>query len=475
MRLNLFRRPKTAAVQSSVTTSAGYRQGLNQPWAERARFFAEHVGLVSFAQEMASMAGSRVDWLIQQRQPDGEWVTVQDDGLTGLLSWYRNDWQTGRELLQQHLYRVGVDGERYEVMAGRADGSAGFFVVPTPRVTWRGTDTAAVQLAPNANERDQTLLIVPAENIHRQWTPGKNWPLLAWSPMFGVMEDLERYWSLVRLVRRSADSRLTMNKILIMSEEAHDAVKLPQIMQGGQMVENPQSQLDIQFQQAAAKSFADDDSLAALTPFMYRQADKLKAPTVLDLAPRGLDPNVIAAIADAGRAVAVGLPLPASIILAEDANHWNEWLMQERAFQWAIAPPVERVCNDVTGSFLRPTLAALKGQGQFGGDPGDFRIWYDPTPVLVHPDQTAHALELHTAGLLAALPTLESYGYDEEDMMGEPERAGLIEFLKATKAAPVDGGPVGPGNVEAGPPALPIAASMPNPFEAEQIAWFSRK
>jgi hypothetical protein len=450
---------------------------LTQGWQERSRFFAEHLGLVSFAQEIASMAGARVDWVIQQKQPNGTWVTVEDDGLAGVLSWYRNDWQTGRELLQQHLYRVGVDGERWEVQSSRKDGSAAFWVVPSPRVQWRGANTAQIQLAPNASEADGTLLVVDAAQIHRQWTPGKNWPMLAWSPMEGIQEDCERYWSLVRYVRRTADSRLAMNQVLWTPSEAHDGNMLPPPMQGGQAVGDPQSKLDVQFAQAAKLSFDQDDSIQAIMPFLLRYSDKFKPPQLLDLS-RGLDPNTLAAVKDAGRAVAVGLPLPASIILAEDANHWNEWLMQERAFQWAIAPPVERVAQDVTGSFLRPVLDILRGQGQFNRDPADFRIWYDPTPVLVHPDQTGHALELHEAGLLADLSTLMSYGYEEEDLMGPEERARVLEFKKAS-AAPAPADPaVGPGTVAKAPPpnpmAAPVAASL-DPLDAEMVAWYSRR
>lgn len=479
-----WQRPQVASVQPQAPISPSGRLSTKQPWQDRARFFARALGLVSFAQETASMGGARVEWLVQQRQADGEWVTVDDESLTGVLSWYRNDYQSARELIQQHLYRIGVDGERWEIMFDRADGSVGFYVVPTPAVQWRGVSEAQVSLAPAANIADGSMLVVPSEKIHRLWVPGKDYPWLAWSPMEGVLEDCERYWSLVKYVRKVANSRMAMGGVLWTPAEAHEE-RMPDVMIGGRSIKNPQSVLDAQMQQAAKESLERDDTIAGVLPFSLRYANALNPPRFVDMS-KGLSSDVLAAMENAAEAVAVGLPMPASMILGKSENHWNEWLMDERSFRWAVAPNVERVAWDLTASYLRPTLRVLYAMGSFNGDPEGFRVWYDPTPALIHPDQTPHALDLNAAGLLANVPTLEAYGFTEEDLMDPVERSDLLKFIQAKNlrervnetSAPAIGPSVPSGaGVVAGPPPVPAmtGAGLPNPITAEIEAWYSRR
>lgn len=433
------------------------------------------------------MAGSRVEWLVQQRQGDGSWVTVEDESLTGVLSWYRNDYQSARELIQQHLWRIGVDGERWEVMYDRADGSLGFYVVPAPAVQWRGVSQAQVQLSPQANLADGSLLVVDADRVQRLWVPGKEYPWLAWSPMEGVLEDCERYWQLVKFVRKTASSRLAMGGILWTPAEAHDD-KMPQPVSNSRSPKMAQSVLDAQMQMAALESLERDDTIAGVLPFVMRYSNQLNPPTYIDMA-KGLGKDVLSAMQEAAKAVAVGLPMPASMILGETENHWNEWLMDERSFRWAVAPGVERVAWDLTASYLRPTLKVLAGQGLFAGDPGEFRVWYDPTPTLIHPDQTAHALDLNNAGLLANVATLEAFGFTSEDQMDAVERADLVRFtqqmretIRVTETTQPPDAPLlpsgsgGAGAVVKAPPIQPLTgAGLPDPITAEIRAWYSRR
>lgn len=161
--------------------------------------------------------------------------------------------------------------------------------------------------------------------------------------------------------------------------------------------------------------------------------------------------------------------MPASMILGESENHWNEWLMDERSFRWAIAPAVERVANDMTSSYLRPTMTVLRGQGLFTGDPDQFRVWYDATPVVIHPDLSAHAIELHLAGLLSAVSTLEAYGFGTEDAMSVAERALWAAERPALSQSQ---GPVGAGTVAKQAPQM---AALDDPITAEMRAWYGRR
>lgn len=469
-------RALTAAAAGASSMAGTMLQSLQQPWQARARLFSKRLGLVSFAHEVTCSVGSRCRFVIQQETGPDEWTEVV--GLADVLPWYRNTSQSFPELISAHLYRVGVDGDRYEVLDdSQADGRASYWIVPTDKVLWQGADLARVQLAPNGSESDGTALALGADRLVRMWTPDRDYPLLGTSPMVGVIEDCERYWALMRYLRKTADSRVAMNKILWTPAGAH--VPLPMELQQPGTV--PKSELDVALAQAAKTSFERDDSLQGIMPFILRWDKDLGDPKLLDLA-RGLEPVVLDALRDAAKWVATGLPLPAQMLLGEGSNHWTDWLLDEQSFRWGVAPAVERVCNDLSISFVRPTLRALGAGDAAIGDVDHYRLWYDPSPVIIHPDRTKDALALNLAGLLAAVPTLEAYGYSAAEMMSEVERAMWAEYRAkvapgttpgAPKVPASDiGGGVTPATTVQAPPATPAAVASLGPFEAELLAWY---
>lgn len=467
----------TAAVSSAGSMASTMLQSLQQPWQSRARLFSRKLGLVSFAHEIQTSVGSRCRYVIQEDQGDDQWREVK--ALGHVLDWYRNEQQSFTELISAHLYRVACDGDRYEVLDDSKDGRASYWVVPIHLVLWQGT-FARVFLAPNGAEIDGTALQLGADRLVRMWTPDRDYPLLGASPMSAVVDDCERYYSLMKYVRRTADSRLAMNKILWTPEGAH--IPLPDDMQVPGTV--PKSQLDVSIAAAAKASFEREDSLQGIMPFILRWDKNLGEPKLIDLA-RGLESAVLDQMQDAAKCIAQGLPLPSQMLLGDTSNHWTEWLLDEQSFRWGCAPGIERVCNDLSRSFLTPTLRALAPGDPAIGDPVKYRIWYDPSAVLIHPDRTANALPLNLAGLLGAIPTLEAYGFSGAELMTEVERAMWKEFRVATRQTlnptdiPVG---VGPGGVAQKPPPVPAAltvrevrsemASALAPFEAELLAHY---
>lgn len=464
-----------AAASGAATMSSTMLQSLQQPWQARARMFSKRLGLVQFAHQVTSGVGARCRFVVQQEVSRDQWQEVT--GLVDVLDWYQNDHQSFAELMAAHLYRVSVDGDRYEVLDAGSGGRASYWVVPTDKVLWQGQSTAQVYLAPNGNPSDGTALVLDGDRVVRMWTPDADYPLLATSPMQGVIEDCERYWSLMRYVRKTADSRLAMNRILWTPEGAH--VPLPQEMQSPGTT--PKSELDVGLQQAAKQSFERDDSLQGIMPFILRWDKELGEPKMIDLG-RGLEPAVMEALKDAAKWVATGLPLPAQMLLGEGSNHWTDWLLDEQSFRWGVAPAVERVCNDLTRSFLLPTLRVLGLADPSIGDASRFRIWYDSAPVVIHPDRTKDALALNVAGLLAAIPTLEAYGYSAAEMMDEAERAMWAEYRAKVAPGRVPGAPSLPSGtsspaatdvgVQAGPPMAPAALGSLAPFEAELLDYY---
>lgn len=458
-------RPLMGAAAVATSVPPTLLQGVSQPWQSRARLFAARIGIVSFAQSIPCSAGSRCRYVVQERVANNQWK--ESAALTPVLEWYRNDAQSFAELIDAHIYRLGVDGDRWEVLVDSAQGTANYYVLPNHLVQWQGATMAQVNLSPNGSEAEGTMIRLPPERITRMWIPSRDYPLLGTSPLEPVLDDCETYWSLRRFVRRTADSRLAMNRIVWTPEEAHNALP-PDMQKPGAA---PISELDLQLAQIAKRSWESDDTVQGVMPFFLRYANALQAPKLIDLS-RGLEPQVLDALERSGRDIANGLPLPSEIILSEQQNHWSQWLTDEQSFRWGIAPPVERTCWDLTKSFLWPTLRALgQTDSAIGGDVERFRIWYDSSPVVVAPDRTKDALPLNVAGLLAAIPTLEAYGWGQQDLMTDAEREIWKKFRGAmAKPAPGEQ-PTGPENVVEQPPqGPPVQASL---FEADLLAFYA--
>jgi hypothetical protein len=100
-------------------------------------------------------------------------------------------------------------------------------------------------------------------------------------------------------------------------------------------------------------------------------------------------------------------------------------------------------------------------------------MWYDSSTVVAAPDRTKDALPLNVAGLLAAIPTLEAYGYGQQDLMTDAEREIWKKFRGATAKPAPNEQPAGPANVNEAPPPEPAQVGSLSPFEADMIAWYA--
>lgn len=464
-------RPLMGAAAVATQVAPTLLQGVQQPWQSRARLFAARLGIVSFAQMIPCSAGSRCRYVIQERVANNQWKETM--ALTPMLEWYRNDAQSFAELIDAHIFRLGVDGDRWECLIDGETGLPNYYVLPNHLLSWTGPKMAQVNLAPNGSEAEGTMVRLPTERVTRMWIPSRDYPLLGTSPLEPVLEDCETYWALRRFVKRTAESRLAMNRIVWTPEEAHSPLP-PEMQQAGAA---PISELDVQLATIARRSWESDDTVQGIMPFFLRYANALQPPKLLDLA-HGLEPQILDALARSGRDIANGLPLPSEILLSEQQNHWSQWLTDEQSFRWGIAPPVERTCWDITKSFLWPTLRAMAARDSAIGDVERFRVWYDSSTVVVAPDRTSQALPLNMAGLLAAIPTLEAYGYGQQDLMNDAERKIWKDFRGAVAKPPPGGAPgeampAGPGNAPESAPPEPAQVGSLNPFEAEMVSWYA--
>ena len=442
-------------------------------WQDYIRRWSHTLHLVRFVGSIVADTLSRCDLIVQYLQDNGDWDNVDQAWTTALFSNYESERHTTQELLRMHAWFYETVGDMYQVLR---DGPTGVeWMLYSANAVRFNRDTALVLDLPNGSERSGTAFTVPRTQIRRFWTPDEEWQGWATSPMAAVVNDLHLYESLTRYYRNTADSAVAMNGVLWVPGEAvrqmaggsgdePDMSVGPSASQGaisGSILRD--------YYQAAARRLANTDTIASVAPFVMHWNNEWKPPEYVKIG-QGLDPNGIEYLQEARGNFARGVNIPGALVesggTAAGSNHWNAWLVQEDYFK-TIAPIEERMCRDLTRTFLWYALRML-GVGDFKR----YRVWYDPAPVIVRPDQGANALALAKLGILNFEKVLETFGFDSSDLMPPDEITKLLRVLAAGRTQPgtsgapgalggggtgpgANGLPVGPGNVRRGPPALP--------------------
>jgi hypothetical protein len=191
-----------------------------QDWQMWARRYSRQLGVVRFSAGITADTCARCIPRIEERDDNGDWNESEDERFLGLFDGYANPRQTHAELVRLHAWHYQIAGEMFQVVV---DGPGGveWWLYSTGAVELKGA-VAIVKTTPNGNVREGTAFAVPRQQVTRFWIPDEEWQALATSPMAASVDDLHRYWSLARMIRRTADSRLIMNGILWTPGEAHE-------------------------------------------------------------------------------------------------------------------------------------------------------------------------------------------------------------------------------------------------------------
>ena len=461
----------TAAAQPYTERSARNLTRVKQPWQDRARFFGKHLGVVRFGNGLLADLASRCV-LVPERLVDAErdeWQPEDNPLVSGLIRRYRNEQADTGELIRAHVWHYQTPGECMQVMDTRR-GPVEWSIRSTNAVEYRGRRGWLVKDVPNGTEHDGLAWWAPFEMVQRLWVPDEDWPGLATSPMVGVLADCERYWSLGRRGRRDADSALAMNGLLYTPEEAHRYGLRPD---GSP---DPISNFDRDLDAVARAAWDDDESPAAVAPFSVHY-NKDQPPAWVEVG-RALDPRLIESRREALECIARGLSLPQRLITDGPGagNHWSDWRVAEDEIG-VVDGVMNRVCHsDITRTMLRPQLRALSARGQFADDPNVWRVGFDPTPIVVHPDRAATSIALYGLGLLAGEVAVEANGFETSDMMSGEEVARWLLMQQAIRHNPASSDPrlpVGPATTRELPPA-PALSSLGRvlaPYPTETASW----
>lgn len=414
-RFRLFGRRKEAPrVAAAAPLTPGYRRAqkrVRQSWQERAEYFATVLGAARFASGVGADACSRCTLQIEKLvDPRGDtWEPVENNNLLAdLMRSYRGKTETQRELVRQHAWLEDTIGEALQLV--EQDGRRAVWSMRSPlATTWRG-DGVLIRDVPGGTERDGTARLLPYEQVRRVWVPNETWPGLANSPLHGVMEDCELYWTTLQKMQRDTSSALIGNGILWTPAEAHTDLARSQSEPGGPA--RPGTDIERDYYAVAQRAFEDRDAVEANAPLLWHWKHEYGPPQKIDLA-KDLDEQSIRYLTVSLEGIARGLNYPQRLLVddGKDTNHWGMWLYKEDFAKESIAPRMERICwGDITTTFLHPGLRALAAKGLFADDPDMYRVGFDMAPIVVHPDQSQTVLELYKLGIASDTAALEYAG-----------------------------------------------------------------
>jgi len=209
------------------------------------------------------------------------------------------------------------------------------------------------------------------------------------------------------------DSRLAGAGLLFVPVSAAQAVKADlgrTVQEGEQVSEDPFTDSIIE---TMSKAIKDRASASALSPLVFTVPDDtiekfrwMSFSTPLDAAINDLRDGAI-------RRVALGEDAPPEVLLGTGGmNHWGAWLVREDVVNTHVEPPLGIICDAVTEQYLHPVL---RDMGISNEAIESLVVWYDVSGMIMRPNRSADAKDLHAAGVISDATLREACGFDESD------------------------------------------------------------
>ena len=258
--------------------------------------------------------------------------------------------------------------------------------------------------------------------ISRVWLPHPRFGLLADSSMRAMLSDNESLLIMRRMIRSDSRSRLGRGLLLIPDELS---IKVPTDDN-----EDPEADPFMgALAQAMMEPISDEGVASAVVPIVVRgPAEALKELRRVDLS-MPYEKAAAETREELVGIIATSFDLPKEVIMGiVDLNHWSAWNVDDNTFRHHIEPHVIDLCDALTGGYFHPRLLA-------NGVPSEYVnrlvIWYDPTELVTHPDQTSDALKLHENLALSDAALLRIAGFSEDDAPSKQEiQVRLLEKMR---------------------------------------------
>lgn len=227
--------------------------------------------------------------------------------------------------------------------------------------------------------------------VYRFWRQDDEYSGDADAPMRGVLDVLEELHLMTLSVKAVLRSRVSRASIL----------GIPDEFLAGEVTVEPEDEAEDAFTTSPLLSdmtehfLAPNDepeSAASIVPYILTgPMDALKEVRYIQLYdPQDALPE-IALRREAVERFARGVKLPVEIVLGMGAaNHWSAWAIDDSTWKAHLQPEAVRMVMDFTEVLLRPALRAMGVQ-----DAERYRVWFDPSELVVNPDRTKDYMQAH--------------------------------------------------------------------------------
>jgi hypothetical protein len=424
-----------ARIDIADRAEAKVQRALRQGWQSEAWNYRDSIGELRYAQNFLANCTARMRLYPACYPLGGESDTpvaldeasALPPNLASLCGQAMQDLGNGRMAISGMLHALStnksVAGEWY--LLGRADPASG-----EERWSVRSVDELVVydekwHLREIPDDRQNGVVpwidlskdATPAV-ISRVWTPHPRFQLLADSPMKAMLDDCESLSILRRMIRAEGRSRLAGAGMVFIPQEM--SIKAP--------VDDDDDPEADPFFGSLTKAMVtpiDNEGVAeAVVPIVIRgPGDQGQYIKYFDFS-RSFDAEARLNRAELVGIIATTLDLPREAIEGiSDLNHWSAWSVSADLFRHHVEPHVIGCCDDLSGAYLRPYLAAA-GVPDFWVE--RMCLWYDPVELIAAPDMQASAEKAYTAMAISGEAYLRYAGFKAED-------APSVEELEARR------------------------------------------
>lgn len=264
----------------------------------------------------------------------------------------------------------------------------------------------------------------------RVWRPHPRRWWDADSPTRSSLPVLRELVGLTMHVSAQVDSRLAGAGMLLIPESADRAVRAAAgLSEDGEDL----SPFIEALMEAMSTAIADRSNASAFVPIMPVVPDEsidkfrfISFASSLDAEARNLRDEAI-------RRLALGQDCPPELLLGVGGmNHWGAWLVREDVVTTHIEPPLALFCDAMTTQFLWPVL-----EQQGVEDHEQYVIWYDVSHMIMRPDRSKDAKDLHERGAISDAALRDATGFEETDApASEPTDPVVSLVMDLVRGAP---------------------------------------
>lgn len=431
--------PKEQAGEPGSLTASGERvnrqraesiRQLSQPWQARSFAYYDVLGEIKYAGQFYARMLAPLRLYVAELDENNEWVETDDEKAIATLDRIQDPGGGTSKILASYGRLMFLTGEAYLMGTKDPDGDGeAWEVLSTDEL--RPQDGSYVRykapsLAPQELKEPSDEDFEPIDEDHayvyRLWQSSPRFSQLADATMQGVLDLCEELVLLTQAVRSRARSRLAGAGVLFIDDRISPAPPEP----GPD--EDPEEDIFLSdLIEAITTAIVDEGAASAVVPHLVRvpvpegmtlsdMVYHLQVVDPMQLYPEtGLRFEII-------RRIAIGLDMPPEILTGTgDVNHWGSWQIDEQTWKGHGAPKADQFVDDLTGSYFRPTLKAAKHPKW-----NRFRVLYDASAVINHPDRFKDAKEAWDRGAIGLKPLRDAGGFKDNDAPTQEDRAERI-------------------------------------------------